>query len=282
MIEAQKHRYPVRVLCRVLGVSVSGYYGSVGRVQSARSRTNGDIVKLMKSIHQDRYMKHYGSPRMTAELKEREYEVGENRVARLMRIHGLIAAKKKRFRHTTDSAHAMPIADNVLNRNFEIKSPNRVWASDITYLWTRSGWCYLAVVKDIGTRKIVGWALDMHMRTELCIRALTMAIQRERPSRGLIHHSDRGSQYASQAYRSALKAAGIVPSMSRKGNCWDNAVAESQFATLKTEMARDCLWNNLDDALRDVFEYIEIFYNRKRKHSALGYISPVEYEKSCP
>jgi transposase InsO family protein len=197
-----------------------------------------------------------------------------------MREHGLQARRPKRYRNTTDSEHSLPVAPNLLERRFDAEAPNRVWVADITCLWTHEGWLYLAVVLDLFSRRVVGWAMDDNMRKELALKALGMAIGQRRPAAGLMHHSDRGSQYASAAYRAALDTAGALCSMSRRGDCYDNAVAESFFSTLEAELEGRCRWETLEAARLAVFDYIEAFYNTRRRHSYLGKISPAAYEKA--
>jgi transposase InsO family protein len=204
--------------------------------------------------------------------------VGKHRVARLMRENGLRGRRKRRFRHTTDSNHAMPIAPNTLARAFAVNAPNEVWVTDITYIPTGEGWLYLAAILDLFSRRVVGWSMSERITRQLTLDALTMALRARTPPRGLLHHSDRGSQYASADYRTALHAAGIECSMSRKGNCWDNAVAESFFATLKTELVHEADWGTRAAARSAIFEYLEVFYNRRRRHSSIDYVSPEEFE----
>ncbi|MFP2962870.1 IS3 family transposase, partial [Myxococcus sp. 1LA] len=221
----------------------------------------------------------YGSPRVHAELRAKGRRVSRKRVARLMGQQGLAARRTRRFVHTTDSRHTQPVASNVLARDFSADAPNRTWVTDITYVWTRQGWLYLAVVLDLFSRLVVGWAMGEFIDRHLVLGALDMALKRRRPPRGLLHHSDRGSQYSSEDYQRALASRGIECSMSRKGNCWDNAVAESFFSTLKMELVHDADFATRDQARAALFEYIEVFYNRQRRHSTLGYVSPVEYER---
>lgn len=218
-------------------------------------------------------------PRIHAELVEEGWTVGKNRVARLMRDAGIVGIPKKQFRgSTTDSDHELRVAPNLLERRFDVDFPNRVWVGDITYLPTRAGWAYLAVLIDLHSRKVVGWALDDHMRTPLVERAWSMAVRIRAPEAGLIHHTDRGVQYASKRYQAALVERGAVASMSRKGNCWDNAVAESFFGTLEQELVRRTDWSDADHARADVADYIHAFFNTERRHSALGHLSPSEFE----
>jgi transposase InsO family protein len=221
----------------------------------------------------------YGSPRVRQDLKELGFKVGRNRVARIMREQGITGTPPRQFRLTTDSRHALPIADNRLNREFEVKEPNKVWATDITYIRTWEGWLYLAVVIDLFSQRVVGWSMNTQMKSSLVLDALAMALGMRQPRPGLLHHSDRGSQYASHDYQHALRARGIICSMSRKADCWDNAVVESFFGTLKTDLLYRRSWPSTKMARNAVVEYIEVFYNRQRRHSHLGYISPAEFER---
>ena len=279
-IAAEKARYPVRVLCRTLGVSRAGFYAWHTRPPAARTQQDQRLGVEIQAIHAES-RQCYGSPRVHAELRHRGRRLGRKRVARLMRQHGLGARRRRRYRVTTDSNHPHPVAPNVLARQFAVAAPDTAWVTDITYLWTREGWLYLAVILDLFSRAVVGWAMSPRLTTQhLTLPALTMAVGRRRPPPGLLHHSDRGSQYASGDYRRALRTHGLVCSMSRRGNCWDNAVAESFFATLKVELAQDDTpWLTRAQAQGDVFEYLEGFYNGQRRHSALGYLSPVAFER---
>jgi len=222
---------------------------------------------------------HLCSPRILRDLREEGFCCGKHRVARLMRQAGLRAVLPRRFQRTTDSKHALPVADNLLGQDFTTSKADECWAADITYLWTGEGWLYLAVVLDLFSRRIVGWSMQASLDKELVLDALSMALCQRRPSPSLLHHSDRGSQYASTDYQTRLKEAGITCSMSRKGNCWDNAVMESFFGTLKNEMVHRCRFATRQVARRDVFEYIEVWYNRQRRHSSLGYVSPAAFEE---
>lgn len=206
--------------------------------------------------------------------------MSRDRVARLMRENNLRGRRKRRFRNTTDSDHTHPVAPNVLERQFTTKQPNAAWVGDVTYIWTMEGWLYLAVILDLYSRRVVGWAMSNRIDQTLTLRALHMALTAREPGHGLIHHTDRGSQYAATAYRKLLKARAIVCSMSRRGNCWDNAVAESFFATLKVELVRESLFRTRAQATSEIFEYIEVFYNRERRHSSLDYVSPLEFERN--
>lgn len=253
-------RVEVRVLCLVLPARVGSEQGEQGAGDRDQARPCREPW-------------HLREPRIHAELQEQGVEVGRKRVARLMRENGVAAGGRRRYRKTTDSDHDHRVAPNVLDREFVVTAKNRVWAGDITYVWTSEGWLYLAVVLDLFSRRVVGWAVADHMRTDLVLRALDEALLRRRPGGDLLHHSDRGSQHASDDYRARLEALGIECSMSRKGNCWDNAVVESFFGTLKTELG-DLAGCTRAEARAALFEYVEVFYNRERRHSYLGYVSP--------
>lgn len=269
--------WPVKVMCEVLGVSRSGYYDWKPRRECSRARENRRLTVKIKAIHKES-RQTYGSPRVHAVLKEEGYRCGKNRVSRLMANEGIRSKVARKFKVTTDSGHRFPVAENFLKRKFEVAEANRVWLADITYIWTHEGWLYLAVVLDLFSRRVVGWSTSKRIDRELVCKALKMAYLRRRPSRGLIHHSDRGSQYASLEYQRLLKDWGIQCSMSRKGDCWDNAPMESFFHTLKGELVHHQNYLSRSQAKREVLEYLEIFYNGKRKHSALGYKSPMEFE----
>jgi transposase InsO family protein len=277
-IEDRRADYPVTVLCDVLGVSPAGYYAWRARPESQRAAANRELVDNIKRVHRDTCGR-YGSPRIHAELMAQGRGVSRGRIERLMRRHGIraIMAQPRRMR-TTDSRHDFPIAANLLKRSFTAAAPNQIWLADITYVETDQGWLYLAMVLDLYSRKIVGWAMADHLRADLPLTALRMAISIQRPGAGLIHHSDRGVQYASTEYRKLLQSAGLRASMSRKGDCYDNAPMESFFHTLKTELVYHTHYATRADATRDIFAYIEGFYNRTRRHSAIGYISPIEME----
>jgi putative transposase len=265
--------FPIQVMSEALGVSRSGYYAWASRDENARAAADHALAAEIRAAHAASRGR-YGSPRVHAELRARGRRVGRKRVARLMRGMGLAARRRRRFRRTTDSNHAFPIAPNLLGRNFTAEAPNRVWLADLTYIWTAEGWLYLAAVLDLCTRRVVGWAMADHLGHELALAALDMAIARQRPLPGLIHHADRGVQFAAHRYRAQLLAHGMLCSMSRKGNCWDNAPMESFFATLKGELVEEADYQTRDQARADVFHYIEGFYNKRRLHSALGYITP--------
>ena len=273
----EKVAFPIAVLCRVLTVSPSGYYASQGRPASPRARRDEALARRVEAAHLAS-KRRYGSPRVHAELKAVGDKVGRKRVARLMRERNLVARTRRRFRTTTDSKHSFPIAPNVLERDFTADAPDRVWVTDITFLWTKQGWLYLAAILDLFSRRVVGWATSQNVDRHLALAALDMAVTRRRPGKDLIHHSDRGSTYAATDYRKALSARRIACSMSRKGDCWDNAVAESFFSTLKREMEDIDDLESWASASLSVGEYIDGFYNPQRRHSALNYSSPIEFE----
>jgi putative transposase len=265
-------------MCDVLGVSPAGYYAWRARPESPRAVSSRELVDDIKRVHRDTNGR-YGSPRVHAELRAQGRGASRGRIERLMRRHGIRAlmARPRRVR-TTNSRHDFPIAPNLIERNFSAAAPNRIWLADITYVETDQGWLYLATVMDIYSRKIVGWAMADHLRAELPLAALTMAIVIQRPGAGLILHSDRGVQYASAKYRKMMQSAGFQASMSRRADCYDNAPMESFFHTLKTELVHHQHYATREQAKRDIFAYIEGFYNRTRRHSAIGYLSPIEME----
>jgi len=277
LIEAEKADFPVAFMCRQLSVSRSGYYAWRDRAPSKRALDTAKLGDEVKAIYRE-HKGRYGSPRVLHELGDRGRCTSRKRVARIMREQGLVARQRKRFRRTTDSNHRFPVAENLLERNFETAAPNRVWVTDLTYIWTREGWLYLSAILDLYSRAVVGWAMSDHIDTALCLRALKMALANRRPAQGLVHHSDRGCQYASLEYRQALASHGIVCSMSRRGDCWDNAVAESFWGTLKNELADEMDFVSRAEARGVIFEYIETFYNLRRRHSSIGYRSPREHE----
>jgi len=276
-VEAEKAFYPVRLLCRCLAVSRAGFYAWRRRAPSPRALEDTQLSVEIRASHAES-RRTYGSPRVLRDLRDRGRRVSRKRVARLMRECGLVARRRRRFRATTDSKHAFPVAANVLMRDFEVSAPNTAWVTDITFIWTRQGWLYLAVILDVFSRRVVGWATGQHVDRHLALTALDMALARRCPRRGLVHHSDRGSTYASRDYRRALESRGIKCSMSRKGDCWDNAVAESFFATLKREMEEIDNLESWAAANLSIGEYIDGFYNPRRRHSALNYSSPIEFE----
>jgi putative transposase len=269
--------FPISVMCDVLSVSRSGYYVWLKKPVSKRQQANTKLREKIRTVHRDSG-ESYGSPRVYQALKEQGEPCSENRVARLMREDGLQAKTKRRYKATTDSKHNLPVAPNLLNRDFSPEEPNQVYAGDITYIWTTEGWLYLAVVIDLFSRSVVGWAMDKRMTRQLVMDALTMAVQRRRPPAGVIFHSDRGSQYASADFQKLLAKHGIRCSMSRKGDCWDNAPVESFFGSLKQELIFHRKYSTRFHARQSIFEYIERFYNRCRLHSTLGYKSPADYE----
>lgn len=278
-VEAEKARFPVAMMCRVLEVSRAGYYAWRTRTAAVRETEDRRLAVEIASIHAESRQR-YGSPRVHAELRGRGKNTSRKRVARLMRQQGLRARQKRRFRTTTDSAHALPVAGNILKRDFAVEAPNRTWVTDITYIWTHEGWLFLVVILDLFSRRVVGWSMSARITRRLALDALSMALRRRQPPRGLIHHSDRGSQYASGEYRRTLAANGIVCSMSRRGDCWDNAVAESFFSTIKLELVYENDWATRAAARAAIFEYLEVFYNGERRHSSLGYLSPVAFERA--
>ena len=276
-IATEKAAFPIRLLCRTLHVSRAGFYAWQARPPAGRVQADERLAVEIAAIHAESRQR-YGSPRIHAELRDRGCRTGRKRVARLMRVHGLAGRRRRRFRVTTQSRHPFPVAPNVLARQFARAAPDQAWVTDITYIPTGEGWLYLAVILDLCSRFAVGWALSERITDGLTLDALEMALGRRRPPSGLLHHSDRGSQYASGGYQRVLAQHGIVCSMSRRGNCWDNAVAESFFATLKVELVHDAAWLTRAAARRDLFEYLEPFYNGRRRHSALGYLSPRAFE----
>ena len=276
-IRAHAGRFPVTLMCQTLAVSLSGYYAWVARPESRRTAENRQLLAQIRVIHAES-RSTYGSPRVHGTLQAQGQRIGEHRVARLMRASALRAKTVKKWRATTDSAHQYPVVPNTLNRQFAVAHPNRVWAGDITYVWTAEGWLYLAVVLDLYSRRVIAWGMGSRLTQELATAALTMAVEHRRPASGVLHHTDRGSQYAATLYRELLAGHGLTASMSRRGNCWDNAVVESFFHTLKTELVYHRRYITREEARQDIFEWIEVFYNRTRRHSTLGYRSPAEFE----
>jgi len=278
LIDAEKAKFPVDFMTQQLGVSRSGYYAWRGRAPSKRAVDDGELGREVAAVFRQS-KRRYGSPRIVRELKEQGRCTSRKRVARSMQTQGLAAKRRKRFCRTTDSNHQFPIAENVLDRNFETSAPNQAWVTDITYIWTGEGWLYLAAILDLYSRAVVGWAMSENIDTALCLKALNMAIKARGPVVGLVHHSDRGSQYASHDYRKALAGQGVICSMSRRGDCWDNAVAESFWGTLKNELGEEMDFVTRAQARRVIFEYIEVFYNLRRRHSSIEYRSPREHER---
>lgn len=276
-IHAEKANFPIDMLCEVLEVSRSGYYRWLHAQPSARDEQAERLRLEIKAVHNES-RGTYGSPRVHAELQARGFEVGRNRVARLMAEMGITGRRPPRFCKTTDSRHDHPIAANLLERDFNPPAPNQAWVADITYIPTVSGWAYLAVVLDLFSRRVIGWAVADHMRAELVLEALDRALGTREVGDELVHHSDRGSQYAGTKHRAELERRGIQCSMSAKGCCYDNAVAESFFATLKKELVYRTKWLDYAEASLAISEYIQVFYNRWRRHSTLGYMSPNNFE----
>ena len=277
-IHSLKGQFCVSALCRVMGVCRGGYYAWCQRQPSAREQANQALTQQIQQVfeHSDQT---YGSPRIYQELKAQAVACSKKRIARLMRLCGLKAMLPRRFMVTTHSNHDLPIKENLLDRQFGCQTPNTQWTADISYVWTSEGWLYLAVILDLFSRRIVGWAMDTSLERSLVISALDMALSSRQPKAGLVCHSDRGSQYASLDYQRALSEAGIVCSMSRKGNCFDNAPTESFFASLKRELVYRTHFATRSEAKRAIFAWIEVWYNRKRLHSSLGYLSPEAFEQ---
>jgi putative transposase len=277
VIRVHDRRYPIRRMCRALVVSAAGYYAWRSRPESLRSRQARTLLSAIRVLHQES-RETYGSPRIWDALVRQGHCVGEHRVARLMRRAGIRAKTVAKWHATTHSQHRFPVATNTLDRAFTVAMPNQVWAGDLTYIWTLEGWLYLAVLLDLSSRRVIGWAMGQRLTVDLAEQALRMALANRAPTAGLLHHSDRGSQYAATSYQRLLDEYGLIPSMSRKGNCWDNACVESCFGTLKRELVYHRYYTTRDEATQDIFEYIEVFYNRQRRPSTLGYDSPAEYE----
>ena len=276
-IAAEKANWPVLVLCAVLSVSRAGFYAWLRRAPSATAKADAELGRVIAEVH-ERSRCTYGSPRVFQALKSRGLRVGRKRVERLMRKNGIFARQKRKFRTTTDSAHADPIAPNTLNRKFHAEQPNKAWVTDVTYIWTLEDWVYLAAILDLCSRRVVGWAAGETNDRGLALTALSRAWSARRPGPGLLHHSDRGSTYASADYRAALLRRRAEVSMSRKGDCWDNAVAESFFATIKGELIDHERYVTRKEAIESIADYIDNFYNPHRIHSSIGYVSPIEFE----
>ena len=284
-IAKNKAAWPVTVTCEVLGVSTSGYFEHQRRRRTSQPSqpgggrlSNEAVLAHIRAIHAE-VKGEYGWPRVWKELLARGIRVGKDRVQRLMHTHGIKARNKRKFVVTTDSKHDLPIAENLLARDFTPAAPDRVWSSDITYIATDEGWLYLAGIKDLFNGELVGYALDARMTQQLVMQALFRAVATKRPGKGLIHHSDRGSQYCAHAYQKLLRQFGMQASMSRKGNCWDNAPMESCWGSLKTELVHHCRFATREQAKREITEYIEIFYNRIRKQARLGHLSPAAFSQ---
>ena len=278
-VAAERAAFPVRTLCRVAGVAASGFYAWLRRGPGRRAGEDAGLAGRIAAIF-EASRRTYGSPRVHAELRAEGVRVGRRRVARLMREAGLTAARRRRVPRATDSRHGHPVAPNLLARRFAAERPDAVWLADISYLPTGEGWLYLAAIKDMATREIVGWSMADHLRGGLARDALVMAIQRRQPSRGLVQHSDRGVQYASKPYRAVLARHGLTQSMSRKGDCLDHAPMESFFGGLKDELVHRTAFPTREAARRAIFEYVEAFYNRRRRHPGLGFLTPAQaYEQ---
>ena len=276
-ISAHRETFKVGRMCKLLKVSRSGFHAWLNRPQSRRSRENRALEANIRVLHAASHG-IYGAPRIHRDLIDDGVPCGKNRVARIMRKAGLRSRTKKKFKATTNSRHNLPVAPNVLNQHFSAQAPDSAWVGDITYIPTEQGWLYLAVLLDLFNREVVGWSASARMTRQLAIDALLMALGRRSPQKGLLHHTDRGGQYASNDYQKILKERGFICSMSRKGNCYDNAVAESFFGRLKSEWVNHQRYLSRSEAKRSLFYYIEIFYNRKRRHSSIDYVTPQEYE----
>jgi len=279
MIDTEKETYSISLLCKVLEVSRSGYYAWLKRPKSSRDLERERLVPLVREISKDS-RSTYGARRIVKELSLRHgISCTRYKAGTLMDLAGVYAKQKRKYKVTTDSKHNLPVSPNLLERNFSVARPDEVYVSDITYIWSVEGWLYLAVVIDLFSREVVGWSLSRNIDRNLVIGGLNMAILRRRPAPGLIFHSDRGSQYCSHDFRNLLDKYGIVSSMSRKGDCWDNAVCESFFGTLKGECVYHKHYSSRIEAKSDIVDYIEMFYNSKRLHSYLGYVSPRQFEE---
>ncbi len=277
-MDDHRDEFPIRRMCNELNVSPSGYYTWRTRPVSAREMANQELYEKIKAVYNDNHGV-YGSPRIYRELKDQGVACSENRIARLMRLRELRAKQTRRFKSTTKRDKAQPAAPNLLKRDFEAKQPDQKWLADITYIATLEGWLYLATILDLYSRRIVGWAMSDQITSTLTVAALKMALQQRQPTAGLIHHSDQGSQYTDQGYQALLKDHGIRASMNGVGSWYDNAPMESFFGTLKSELVYHCLYHTRTEARTDLFSYIEAFYNRRRRHSALDYLCPEAYEQ---
>lgn len=276
-IENERNSHSVEKMARTFNIHRSEYYRWKKYNKHKNNDLEKEIINEIKSI-QKSYKYAYGSPRITEELQKRGFMINHKRVARLMKENDLNFKKKKKFKLTTDSKHNLKTTPNLLNRKFSVSKPNKVWVSDITYVWTQEGWLYLCVIIDLFSRKVVGWAISSRINTDLLLRAFWMAFNVRKPKKGLIFHSDRGSQYCSKRFNNVLTSLKVIQSMSRKGNCWDNACAESFFKSLKSEWLYDECFKTRKEASNMLFEYIEVFYNRKRIHSAMNYFTPEQVE----
>ncbi len=276
-VEEKRKEHSINILCHVLEISRSGFYAWLSRPVSDREESNQQLLLKIRESH-ERSRETYGYRRIYYDLHAELKTLGKNRVLRLMRHYGIRAKTKRKFKMTTDSNHSKPISDNKLNREFTANKPNQRWVSDITYIPTMEGWLYLSVIMDLFSRKIIGWSMDSKMKEDITLNALRMALFKRKISGGVLLHSDRGSQYAANEYQGLLKNNEIECSMSRKGNCWDNAVVESFFHTLKVECTHHESFKTREEAKRVIFEYIEVFYNRQRRHSTINYNTPAQYE----
>lgn len=277
-IKTHEREHTVSLMCEVLELSTSAYYAWLKCPVSLHQQEDQRLAEKIKTAH-EASQGTYGARRICEDLREDGEQVSRARVDRLMKTQGLNSKAKRRFKATTDSGHSLPVFPNHLNRQFDVDAPDKVYVGDITYIPTREGWLYLAVLIDLYSRAVVGWAMADHMKASLVNDALLMAIFKRRPEAGLLLHSDRGSQYASNLYQQTLRQHQFICSMSRKGNCWDNAPAESFFHTLKTELCHHDNYRTRAEAQQAIFEYIEVFYNRKRRHSTIGYVAPFKYEE---
>lgn len=277
-IEEHRHEFSICAMCRALEVSPSGYYRWRSRPRSEREQENQRLLVKIRQIH-EASRRNYGSPKVYKKLRQAGEQVNHKRVERLMKEHGVRAKRVKKFKATTSSRHTLPVAGNILNREFQQAAPDRAWAGDITYIWTEEGWLYLAVFIDLFSRMVVGWSMSERMTSELVESALLMGVARRGGQAPLLVHTDRGSQYASASFRELVGKAFSTQSMSRKGNCWDNAVAESFFSALKLEVVHEERFRTRGEATLAIFDYIEVFFNRERIHSANDYLSPAEYER---
>lgn len=279
-LDGQRDSYPLERLCAALDVSPSGYAAWTQGGKRSKQLSDMQLLTLIRAVHEE-FKGSYGWPRIWKELRENGLPASKERVRKLMQANGIRARRKRGYKATTNSKHNLPVAPNRLDRQFATESPEQVWTADITYLPTAEGWLYLAVVMDLHTRMIVGWAMSERITKALVMDALRMAWFRRKPAAGVLHHSDQGSQYCSHDYQALLKQYGMLASMSRKGNCWDNSPMESFFSSLKNERTHHQHYASREEARQDTFEYIELFYNRRRRHSALGYQSPAVYYQNC-
>lgn len=267
------------LLCNVMRVNRSGYYSYLRSLTKDKKDNKSLLIIEVKLLHK-LSRGSYGSRQISKNLQSKGYKVGRYQARTLMRRAGIECKQRRRYKNTTDSNHKIPVASNKLNREFKVSMPDKAWVADITYLWTKEGWLYLAAVLDLFSRRVIGWSISNHMREELVEDALQMALSRRKPMPGLLHHSDRGSQYASLGYQRYLNKEGIIVSMSRKGNCWDNAVMERFFGSLKSERTDNRSYDTRKEAKDDIIDYIEMFYNSKRLHSTLGYVTPLDFENN--